>query len=111
MSIRRVIGLSLTFLVVAIFLSIFSLSHQHTVNEIVQSGNLCSIENWMGCYRPPLGGGFPFIFLVDNPNVSVANSLSVEDDFRWYPFILNIWFYFIALTISYISLKKFFKNT
>lgn len=57
------------------------------------------------CVVPALGGGFPLPYLVDDPQVSVPNALSVpEDDLRWGPFAVDLAAYFAvalgALTLA-----------
>ena len=50
------------------------------------------------CPELSLSGGFPAPFMYDRAGVSVVGNVSfLEDDFRVYPFISNIAFYFIIL--------------
>ncbi len=96
----------LIFLLLSLVITLLSGFYQRPSNEIVQWGTECAAEYWFQCFHPNLSGGFPFAFIFDSPNTSVHNSLGAEDDFRWYPFIINIWLYFIALIFSYKTLFK-----
>jgi hypothetical protein len=87
--------------------------YQRSSNEIAQWGNLCDANDYTGCYHPSISGGFPFAFAFDQPGASVEDSLCIsaieslcEDQFRWYPFIVDCWFYLIAFIFSYIALKS-----
>ena len=49
------------------------------------------------CLVPALGGGFPLAYLVDDPQVSVPNAMSLpEDDLRWGPFTIDLAAYFVV---------------
>lgn len=53
------------------------------------------------CAVPVLGAGFPFPFLVDNPQVSVPNAIGVvEDDFRPGAFLLDALFFFVLAFLA-----------
>lgn len=96
----------LTLLTVTLLLTLLSGLYQRPGNEIVQWGTECAPEFWFQCFHPAISGGFPFAFIFDSSATSVQNSLGLEDNFRWYPFIINMWFYFIALFFSYTTLKS-----
>jgi hypothetical protein len=83
--------------------------YQRSSNEIAQWSNLCGKDDYSNCYFPSISGGFPFAFVFDSPGISVQQALGPEDEFRWLPFIIDIWFYFIAFVFSYTSLKNFQK--
>jgi hypothetical protein len=75
-------------------------------NELVQWGDCNEIPDFT-CFGPRLSGGFPFAFIFDSPGISVENRLSVgEDDFRGYPFLMDVWFYWASLVFSGIALKN-----
>jgi hypothetical protein len=81
--------------------------YERPSNEIVQWSNLCGAEDFLNCYHPNLAGGFSYAFIFGRLGVSVENQLSIgEDDFRCYPFMIDIWLYFIALIFPYTTLKK-----
>lgn len=53
------------------------------------------------CSVEVLGAGLPFPYWVDNPQVSVANSLNlVEDDFRFGFFLLDVGCFLIVLLVA-----------
>jgi hypothetical protein len=83
--------------------------YQCSSGELVQWGNMCRDEYVANCFHPRLAGGFPYAFVVDSPGVSVENALGPEDEFRFLPFVINVWFYFVAGVVSYTSLKNFLK--
>lgn len=94
----------LLFLLLSLIFTVLSGFYQRPSNEIVQWGTECDIEHWFHCFHPNLSGGFPFAFIFDTPTTSVHNSLGLEDDFRWYPFIIDMCLYFIGLIFSYTTL-------
>ena len=50
------------------------------------------------CPKPVLNGGWPAPFAFDRPGISVEGTISFpEDDFRWWPFIADLSFYFLVL--------------
>lgn len=58
------------------------------------------------CAVPVLGAGFPFPWMVDNPQVSVPNAIGVgEDDFRPGAFLMDALFYF-AFGVLIIRIRR-----
>ncbi|MGB7816552.1 MAG: hypothetical protein WBL28_09415 [Methylotenera sp.] len=101
----------LFFVIISITATLLSVFYQRLSSEIVQWGNLCGAADFLNCYHPNLSGGFPFAFIFDRPGVSVEYKLSFgEDEFRWYPFLTDIWFYFVMFIFSYFVLKKLRKD-
>lgn len=97
-------------LIFSAVIALISGFYQRASSEIVEFGNVCSGEEFSQCYRPRLCGGFPFPFVFDNPGISVENTLSAEDEFRWLPFVGNVWFYLLAVVFAYNTLKEFLKT-
>ena len=85
--------------ILTIFTSYYTKSYRGVV------GNVCevTIENPRGwCYENLPMGGFPFIYLKDDPSTSVVGHLSfVEDEVFLDKFFLDWWFYLIVSTILY----------
>lgn len=68
--------------------------------QMVQVGGegFCGLEALSPCYVSTFGGGFPFVYLVNNPQISVPTSLSfIEDDFHAAPFAANVAFWTLSL--------------
>ncbi len=58
------------------------------------------------CPKPVLNGGWPAPFAFDRPGISVEGKVSFpEDDFRPWPFIANIGFYYFVLLALHRSLQ------
>ena len=50
------------------------------------------------CPRPVLNAGWPAPYLFDRPGISVEEKIGVpEDDFRAWPFVADVAFYWLAL--------------
>lgn len=66
------------------------------------------------CPERVLKGGWPSPFLYDTPFISVQRSLGFEDSFRLSPFIANIAFYIIIISVFMrllnITRDKFYKK-
>lgn len=85
----------------------FTIFYTHVGSEIIKFGAECNIEQWMLCYHPRLTAGFPFAFYFDFPGVSVENQIGfLEDEFRLYPFLIDLWIYYLLLFTSYHSFRS-----
>jgi len=67
--------------------------------EIRQYGTECiPIEE---CFLPVRGGGFPIQYVIDSPGISIPDSLGIEDEFRFWAFVLDIIFYVVSSWLFY----------
>jgi hypothetical protein len=59
------------------------------------------------CFAPALNGGFPFPYVIDQPTLSVPNSLFFEDDFRLGAFLLDMSIYLLLVLplINFLSTR------
>jgi len=100
--------LYITMLFLSFVFTVGTVFYQRPSSEVVMYGNLCNIEQWMHCYQPREAAGFPFPYGFDSPGVTVEHVVwpGMEDEFRLLPFIINIWFYFLMLTVSFRLVKN-----
>jgi hypothetical protein len=96
-------GLALT--AIAFVLAAASVRYQQVGPERMVEG-----EGWCTtpapCMVPVLGAGFPFPWMVDNPQVSVPNAIGVgEDDFRPGAFLMDALFFF-AFGVLIIRIRR-----
>ena len=77
---------------IAVVLALTSVVVQRTGPRVTVSGEgFCGAEAMAPCTVAALGGGWPVAFLVDDPQISVPNRLSVgEDHVRPWAFALDI---------------------
>ena len=88
MTASRVLG-------VAVVLAVASVAVQRVGPRVTVSGEgFCGADAVAPCTVATLGGGWPVAFLVDDPQISVPNRLSVaEDDVRPWALVLDVAFY------------------
>jgi len=98
----------LAMLFLSLILTVGTVFYQRPSTEIVQYGNVCSIDQWMHCYQPREAAGFPFPYGFDTPGVTAEHAVwpGMEDEFRLLPFIINIWFYFLMLIVTFRLVKN-----
>lgn len=98
---------NLLLFVFAVGLTVASGLYQRPSGELGQYGNQCSVDDWMHCYQPVESAGFPFAYGFDTPGVSVEHQVALfEDEFRWLPFCVNAWFYYLLLFFSLRMFKE-----
>src|SRR5688572_17259458 len=77
---------------IAVCLACASFFYQQPGPEVGKFGTECvPIKD---CYRAVLGGGFPMQYVIDIPGITYQDRLYIEDEFRVWPFILDVIFYF-----------------
>jgi len=92
--------------VAALALTLLSLEVERVGPELGEAGNLCGPNRDQWCYVPVLNGGWPFAYLFDKPSISVPNQLGVEDKFETPRFLLDLIFYFGALTGAWLGWRR-----
>lgn len=99
---RRFITLALT----AIAFTVASSAWQRTgARRMVEGEAWCATP--APCAIDALGAGFPLPYLVDDPQVSVPNRISlVEDDFRPGAFLLDALFWFVLAALTPVGVRK-----
>ncbi len=102
----RTIGLTAFVLLLGIALSLVSVMYQRPAAELAQYGTECSIDQWQHCWAPVTSGGFPFAFLFDSTATSVLYQLGVEDEFRWWPFAMNVWIYALLCAVTLRIMRR-----
>ena len=91
--------------ILSVVLAAASVSYQRVgPTHLVEGEGFC--PGRAPCRIPALGGGFPLPFVVDNPQISVPNALSVVDDeVRWGAFAADVAAY-LALGLAAFHLAK-----
>jgi len=81
----------ITIALIALGLTSASFAWQPFGPEIGQQGTECiPIED---CFAPLRGGGFPAQYVIDIPLITFHAQLGIEDEFRIWPFVLDVIFY------------------
>lgn len=59
--------------------------------RVVDGEGFCGLTATGPCVVETFGGGWPFVYLVNNPQISVPTTLAfVEDDFHPAPFVADV---------------------
>jgi hypothetical protein len=92
----------------SIVLTIVSFAIQRHGPEVGVYGNVCGPNGDQLCLRPKLNAGFPLGYVFDNTATSVRDQLTpfVEDDFRIFPFLLDLLIYGTGIYLISLGLKK-----
>ena len=94
--------------VIGLALTCASFACQRMGPEIGVYGNMCEDQPHGFCYGKLLGAGLPMQYVIDEPGVSVMYKLSMEDDFRIVPFLLDVLFY-SAIIYGGIRLIRYYR--
>jgi hypothetical protein len=76
-------------------------------------GNTCGPNEDEICYGPVLRSGYPFAYVIDNPEASVTGQLAdifLVDDFVIPAFLLDVLVYTVTGDCIYMFLKWFVKR-
>ncbi len=90
---------------VALCITLLSFTYQPIGPVIKQYGTECIPLK--DCFAPVRGGGFPVQFVVDNPGVSIPDSLGIEDELRIWAFVVDVIFYFVLGKLLYKFIRHY----
>lgn len=85
-------------LLCALLVAVLSATIHDTTSEVASYGGEGPVAEYL--YPRPVGG-WPAPFIADDPGTLVILQLGIEDHFRLWPFIADVAFWYLVLSLTW----------